>query len=363
MRWNPEIFINGREISIQSPAYFIADIASNHDGSLSLAKELIHMAKEAGADAVKFQHFEADKIVSDWGFTHLKNQLGHQAAWKKSVYDVFKECECDRSWTEELSETAEKAGIDFMSTPYDYDAVDLLDKFLPAYKIGSGDITWTQFIEYVSQKKKPVMLATGASCWGDVTRAVDSVLKHNKDIVLMQCNTNYTGSLENFKNINLNVLKNYATAYPNMVLGLSDHTPGCATVLGAVALGARVIEKHFTHDNNLPGPDHPFSMNPTAWKEMVERTRELENALGNGIKVVEKNERDTVVAQQRCIRLARDMRAGEKISDTDIEFLRPAPKGALKPHESALAVGKTLLYDKEKGSALYQLDFAEEIVC
>ena len=363
MRWNSEIFISGREISIDSPAYFIADIASNHDGSLSLAKELIYMAKDAGADAVKFQHFEADKIVSDYGFSHLKKQLSHQSAWKKSVYEVFKECECNRSWTEELSETASKAGITFMSTPYDIAALELLDKYVPAYKIGSGDITWTSFIEDVSKKKKPVFLATGASTMEDVQRAVNAVLSYNKDLVLMQCNTNYTGSLENFRNINLNVLKTYATCYPNMILGLSDHTPGCATVLGAVALGARVIEKHFTHDNNLPGPDHPFSMNPISWKEMVARTRELENALGNGIKIVEENERDTVIAQQRCIRFTRDMGAGEKICNADIEFLRPAPKGALKPYESEIALGKVLLHAKEKGDALYLSDFKEQTLC
>ena len=173
----------------------------------------------------------------------------------------------------------------------------------------------------------------------------------------MQCNTNYTGSLENFKNINLNVLKTYSVRYPDMILGLSDHTPGCATVLGAVALGARVIEKHFTHDNNVPGPDHPFSMNPASWEEMVLRTRELENALGTGIKVVENNEKDTVVAQQRCIRTRRDMHIGDIITEDSVECLRPAPVGAVKPYQMDIIIGKKLSIDKEKGDALYFSDF------
>ena len=360
MRYNSEIFIGERAVSIAEPTYFIADIASNHDGDLSLAKDLIYLAKECGADAVKFQHFEADKIVSDYGFSHLKEQLSHQSGWKKSVYEVFKECECDRTWTEELYETAKKAKIDFMSTPYDFAAADLLEKFVPAYKIGSGDITWIDFIEHISAKNKPVFLATGASTMDDVRRAVESILQHNKNIVLMQCNTNYTGSLENFRSVNLNVLKTYSVCYPNMILGLSDHTPGCSAVLGAVGFGARVIEKHFTHDNNLPGPDHPFSMNPSSWKEMVERTRELEYALGDGIKKVEENEKATVIAQQRCVRLKNNLSCGSVIKPEDIECLRPAPLDSIKPYQAKMILGKTLCANKEKGDYLTLSDFMEE---
>ena len=136
----------------------------------------------------------------------------------------------------------------------------------------------------------------------------------------MQCNTNYTGSLENFKYIQLNVLKTYRAMYPDMVLGLSDHTPGHATVLGAVALGARMIEKHFTDDINREGPDHAFSMDPHTWREMVNRTRELENALGNGVKKVEENESQTVILQRRSIRLVRDLKEGSLLNANDLEF-------------------------------------------
>lgn len=356
MRYNSEISINGREISIDSPTYFIADIASNHDGDLAKAKELIWLAKESGADAVKFQHFIAEKIVSDYGFKHLGRQAGHQAAWKKSVFEVYKECECNRNWTEELYTVAKEAEIDFFTTPYDVEAVNELDKYVPAYKIGSGDITWTQFVELVAKQNKPILLATGASDMADVRRAVDSILIHNPQLVLMQCNTNYTGSIENLKYVNLNVLKSYAVMYPNMLLGLSDHTAGCSSVLGAIALGARVVEKHFTSDNNRVGPDHAFSMNQKTWREMVDRSRELEASLGDGYKKVEENEKETVVLQQRCIRLSKDIRAGEIIHAGDIEALRPAPLGAYRPYQENEVVGRELVRDMQAGEEIYPRD-------
>lgn len=356
MRYDNRIFINNREISFDQPTYFIADIAANHDGDLERAKELIWMAKEAGADAAKFQHFKADKIVSNFGFQHLNGQFSHQASWKQSVFETYKQYECNRDWNEELALTAKKAGIDFMTTPYDYEAVELLDSYIPAYKIGSGDITWTDFIGLIAKKNRPVILATGASDMLDVERAVDTILEFNRQIVLLQCNTNYTGSLENFKYVNLNVLRTYAIRYPQMILGLSDHTPGHSTVLGAVALGARVIEKHFTDDNSRIGPDHLFSMNPKSWYEMMQRSRELEASLGTGIKTVEQNELETVVIQRRCIRLKKDLEMGEKITKDDIEVLRPAPKGAMQPYEVKNIVGKKLKASKSKGDALYETD-------
>ena len=356
MRYNSEIRIGKREVSISAPVYFIADIASNHDGKLEQAKELIWKAKEAGADAVKFQHFLADKIVSDYGFSHMGGQMSHQVAWGKSVYEVYKECECNRTWTEELVKTANEADIDFLTTPYDVEAVKQMNAYIPAYKIGSGDITWTEFIELIAQQEKPVLLATGAASMEDVERAVDAILKYNRDIVLMQCNTNYTGSLENYHYINLNVLKNYAIKYPSMLLGLSDHTQGHATVLGAVALGARVIEKHFTLDNSLKGPDHAFSMNPNSWKEMVERTRELELAMGDGCKRIEGNEQETVIVQRRAVRVRQPLTAGTILADDMLEELRPAPRDAVFPHQKSEIIGRRLRQNKEQGDYLRFID-------
>ena len=356
MNYNQEININNKKIGINEPTYFIADIAANHDGDLQRAKDLIYLAKEAGADCAKFQHFLPNKIVSDYGFKHLKTAQSHQASWEKSVYDIYEQYHCRRDWTLELVETCKKADIEFMTTPYDFEALDELDKFVNAYKIGSGDITWIDFLEKISKLNKPVLLACGASTMEDVERAINTILPINKDVILMQCNTNYTASLENYKYINLNVLKTFAQKYPNMILGLSDHTFGHSTVLGAVTLGARVIEKHFTDDNFRKGPDHKFAMNPKTWKEMVERTRELENALGNGIKEIEQNEKDTVVVQRRSIRLKNSLKAGSIITEKDIEFLRPAPLEAFFPYEKENVLNKKLLIDKEQGDCIFRSD-------
>ena len=276
------IKIGRKKISLKNPTYFIADIAANHDGSLSRAKKLIKLAAKAGADAAKFQHFSAKTIVSDKGFKSLGKKSSHQKNWGKSVYEVYKDASINLGWTKELNKECDKAGIHFFSSPYSFEMVNHLDKFVPAYKIGSGDINWLQIIEHISKKKKPVILASGASNFNDVVKAINAIKKYNNKIVLMQCNTNYTASVENFKYINLNVLKKYKEKFNNIILGLSDHTYGHSTVLGAITLGARVVEKHFTDDNNRIGPDHKFSMNPKTWREMVNATRELENSLGDG---------------------------------------------------------------------------------
>lgn len=359
MRFNSEFKIGKDIVGVNYPTYFIADIAANHDGNLNRAKELIKLAKAAGANCAKFQHFLPDKIVSDYGFKHLTTGQSHQAKWEKSVYDIYDEYHCRREWNAELVETCKKEDIEFMTTPYDYSAVDEIDKYVNAYKVGSGDITWIEFIEYISKLNKPIMLATGASSLDDVSRAMDIICKYNSNVVLMQCNTNYTADIENFKYINLNVLKKYSELYNGVVLGLSDHTLGHATVLGAVALGARVVEKHFTDDNTRKGPDHRFAMNPITWKDMVERTRELELSLGDGVKRVEGNEKDTVIIQRRSIRLNCDKKVNDIINFKDLDFLRPAPLNAYVPYEVNLVVGKRLLKDKAKGDCIYKGDFCE----
>ena len=271
-----KIKIGSNLIGKNLPTYFIADIAANHDGDLSRAKELIWLAKEAGADAAKFQHFQADTIVSDFGFRNLRGINSHQSNWNKSVFQVYKDASINPDWTAILSEESEKADIHFLTTPYDIGLVDDVNEYVPAFKVGSGDITWIQMIQYVASKQKPYMLATGASNLLDVVRAVEAGLAINHQLVLMQCNTNYTASVENFRYLNLNVLKTYRGLYPDLILGLSDHTMGYSSVLGAVALGASVIEKHFTDSNDRAGPDHHFAMNPKTWEEMVQSVRELE---------------------------------------------------------------------------------------
>ena len=347
-----EIQIENKTIGLNQPTYFIADVAANHDGDLERAKDLIYLCAEAGADAAKFQHFSANMIVSDIGFKSLGERQSHQSRWKKSVFDVYQDASINQDWTPILKETCEKAGVTFLTSPYSYELVDMVDSYLSAYKIGSGDITWSGIIDYIASKNKPVLLATGASNMDEVDIAMSTLLKHTNDIVLMQCNTNYTASLENFKYINLNVLKEYSRKYPDTILGLSDHTPGHATVLGAVTLGARVIEKHFTNDISRKGPDHKFSMDFNSWKEMVDRTRELEASLGFEKKKVEDNEKETVVLQRRSIRVKKDLMIGDTIREDDIEFLRPCPEDGLPPYEIENILNKRLIEDIKSGDCI-----------
>jgi N-acetylneuraminate synthase len=354
-----DIQIGSHTIGETNPTYFIADISANHDGDLERARLLIRLAKEAGADAAKFQNFRAPEIVSDFGFRALGSQLSHQSTWKKSVFEVYQDASIPFEWTPALKEACDQTGIDYFSSPYDFAATDMLDPFVPAYKIGSGDIDWIEALEHIASKGKPVILATGAANIGEVQRAVHTIRAINPQLALMQCNTNYTASLENFDHIHLNVLTTYRTMFPDLVLGLSDHTPGHATVLGAVALGARVIEKHFTDDNSRVGPDHPFSMTPGAWREMVDCTRELERALGSADKYVTENEQHTAIVQRRCLRAARAVAAGEVFSREMIAVLRPATPGAICPDEIDGVLGLRAITDIPAGKELRWIDLGE----
>jgi N-acetylneuraminate synthase len=324
------------------PSYFIADIAANHDGDLSRAKELIHLCAEAGANAAKFQNFQAATIVSDYGFKALGGQQSHQAAWKKSVFDVYADASLPMHWTAELKACCDEAGIDYFTSPYDLKMLQDLSQYVAAWKLGSGDITWHSSIEAMAKDGKPFFMATGAATMEEVEAAVAVAKAHTDKLCVMQCNTNYTASVENFHHIALNVLKSYATAFPDVVLGLSDHTPGHATVLGAVALGARAVEKHFTDDMGREGPDHKFSMDPTSWRDMVDRTRELEAALGPSEKRVMDNETKTVVLQRRAIRTTRALSAGDVLEEADLFPLRPCPPEGLPPYRTPELVGRTL---------------------
>lgn len=349
----PEFCVGDRRIGLGHPTYFIADIAANHDGSLDRAIELVHLAARAGAEAAKFQHFRAPHIVSDYGFRALGGQKSHQSRWRKSVYEVYEAASLPWEWTAPLQKACVEAGIHFFSAPYDLEGVAMLDGAgVPAFKLGSGDITFLEIVECMAQSGKPLFVATGASDLADVQRLMATVRPFGIPVCLMQCNTNYTGDRENLRHVHLNVLKSYAVLYPDVTLGLSDHTPGYVTVLGAVALGARAIEKHFTDDTTREGPDHGFSMDPGKWREMVDRTRDLEAALGSPEKRVADNERDTVVLQRRCLRAKRDLAAGHVLTAADVEPLRPAPIDAIFPYDLSRVIGRKLVRPLLRGEHL-----------
>lgn len=343
--------------SAASPTYFIADIAANHDGSLERAIELIKLAAEAGADAAKFQNFKAQTIVSSQGFKDLGKKMTHQATWKKDVVEVYKDAELPMEWTESLAKACADNGIDYFTAPYDLEFIPHFARRMPYFKVGSGDITWKESLEMMASQGKPILLATGASELWEVERAVKLVSQFNIPIVLMQCNTNYTGSEDNFDYLNLLALNEFREKFPDVILGLSDHSIGHIAVLGAVALGARAIEKHFTDDTNRVGPDHGFSLDPISWKKMVEETRILERCLGNGHKRVEPNEVEARIVQRRALRFTRDMQAGATVSSDDVIALRPCPTDGIDPFDLDDVVGRKLVKEVSRDQLIRKSDF------
>jgi len=345
-----DFYIGNRLVGPGHPPYFIADIGANHDGSLERAFRLIELAKEAGADAAKFQNFTASKIVSREGFEKLQGKLSHQSGWKKSVYEVYEDASISTDWTPELKRKCDEVGIEYFTSPYDFDAVDHIDPYVNVYKIGSGDITWLEIIKHIAQKGKPVIIATGAADLEDVERAMEVLVAAGVNISLLQCNTNYTVDADKYKYVNLNVLKTFQEKYPDILLGLSDHTLGLATVAGSIALGARIIEKHFTDDNDREGPDHKFAMNPKSWRNMVDISNEIFYSLGDGVKRVEPNEVQSQVVQQRSLRAKEDIKTGTLLTAEHFEALRPCPSDAFKPYELDRLIGKKLVTDIKKGA-------------
>ncbi len=340
-----KIRIADRWVGEGEPAYIIAEIGSNFDGSMDRAKMLIDLAKECGADAAKFQCFTAPKIVSKEAFDRIK--VGFQSKWKKSVYEVYQSAEFPRDWHEELFQYARSKEIHFLSAPYDFDAVDIInDLGVPALKIGSGDITWHEILKYIAEKGKPIILGTGASTIAEVEEAVKVIRQTgNNEIILLQCVTNYPSS---FESANIRAMKTMGETFDTLV-GYSDHTPGSIVPLGAVSLGGCVIEKHFTDDKTRPGPDHPFAMDGKDFKEMVDHIRTLEKAMGSPVKDLYPEENVTAVIQRRCLRAAKDMSKGQRVTEDMIDVLRPSAKDGLDPKYKDLLIGREIKADMQKG--------------
>ncbi len=321
MDFNKKIKIGNKTIGLDYPTYFIAEIGGNFDGSIEKAKKLIDAAKEAGADCAKFQTFTAETIVSEGGFSKMQLH-GVHGTWGRTVSEVFKDVEFPIAWHREIADYCNKIGIDFSTSPYNKEAVDLCaDMKVPFIKIGSGEITWLEMIEYIAQKGLPIMLATGDATMSEIDEAVRTIEKTgNKDLVLMQCITNYPSKIDS---ANVNVLKTYMNAF-DCLTGYSDHSPGHVVALASVVLGGRVIEKHFTLNKHDKGPDHPHSMEPHEFKFMVDSIREVERAMGSTRKEVVEEEGETVYVQRRCLYAKRDIKKGQVIADSDLDVLRPA---------------------------------------
>lgn len=349
--FSQEIEIGNKIIGLDHPTYIIAEIGANFDGSIERAKELVRAAKECGADCAKFQTFTAEKIVSAEGFKKMTLH-GVHGSWGRSVYDVFKDVEFPHEWHREISDYCKEIGIDFSTSPYDKEAVDLCCELdVPFIKIGSGDITWLSMLEYIAKKGKPMMLATGDATISEIDDAVRTILSTgNNQLILMQCVTNYPSKLES---ANIRVIEAYQKMY-NIVTGYSDHAPGSVVALGAVALGARVIEKHFTLDKTLAGPDHPHSMNPEEFSFMVKSIRELEKSLGTSFKQPVEEEAETIYVQRRGLCAKNEIEVGAEIKATDIDVLRPAL--GIPPKFESVVSGKIAGRKILKGEPIYWED-------
>ena len=342
------IKIGSRLVGDGQPVFFIADIGANFDGNLEKAKKLALAAKESGADVIKFQTFLAEKIVSGPSFAKMKLK-GVHGSWGKPIDQIFKKAEFPREWHKELFDYCKEMSVAFSSSPYDFEGVDLLDKLgVDFFKIGSGEITWHEMLKYIAQKGKPMILATGDSVMVEVEEAVRIIQETgNNNLILLQCITNYPSKIES---ANINVLKTYQTVF-DIITGYSDHSPGDIVVLGAVALGAKVIEKHFTLSKKDKGPDHPHSMEPQEFKQMVEKVRLLEKALGSTKKEVVEEEAETVIVQRRSLHAKKDIPKGEIIGKDDIIELRPAV--GILPKHKAVVIDQRAKRDIKAYEAIY----------
>ncbi len=343
-----QIALGNRVVGNGHPSYIIAEIGANFDNSLAKAKELCHAAKESGADCAKFQSFISEKIVSGNGFRKMQLK-GVHGTWGKPVEQVFKEAEFPREWHQEVSEYCNKIGIHFSTSPYDKEAVDLcVDLNVPFIKIGSGEITWLEMLSYIASKNIPMILATGDATLSEIDEAIRTIEESgNRNLILLQCITNYPSMIES---ANINVLKTYQSAF-DILTGYSDHSPGDVVILGSVALGGCVIEKHFTLDKKGQGPDHPHSMDVAELALMVKRVRELEIAMGSTRKFVVEEETETVYVQRRGLYINKDIPAGYIITEDDITVLRPAL--GIAPKYKSTIIGKTAKCDLKAYEPIY----------
>ena len=345
-----ELKINQKIIDSKRPTYFIAEIGSNFDGSIERAISLIKLAKESGANAAKFQHYTAKTLVSQKGFEKIKLK-SHQSNWNGSVYDIYDKASLNVDWTKILFDECKKQNIDFLTSPYSLDLLKKTADYMSVIKVGSGDITYKQLLEKMLFFDKPILLATGASTMEDVKKAMN-IFYGKVPVCLMQCNTNYEANADHDKYQNLNVLSTYRKLWPNAQIGLSCHRKGHLSVIAAVTLGARIIEKHFTDDDSRSGPDHGFAMNPKNFKNMIDEVRILEKMLGNGNKVIEENEASTFQIQRRSITINKNFIKGQIITSKDIDFLRPFLINSFRPDEEHKVIGKKVIKDLEKGTTI-----------
>jgi len=285
-----------------------------------LAKQLVREAQKAGADCVKFQTFRADEIVvSDAPKANYQLKSTDRL---ETQLKMLKELELSKESFQELVAYCKRCGIEFLSTPYSYRDVDLLEELgVNAFKVASGQLTETPFLEYVAKKGKPLIVSTGMSTWSEVKEAVGAIQNVGmEDLILLQCTTNYPSHM---KDAHLRVISSFIQAF-SFPIGYSDHTTGETAILGSIALGAKVIEKHFTLDKKMKGPDHSSSMEPMELKNLIEKIRDLEVAMGTNTKTLTDVERVNAQGMKRSLASIGRIPSGAKFESSMLTFKRPA---------------------------------------
>lgn len=313
--------------------FIIAEIGINHNGSLERLLTMIDVAKEAGADAVKLQVMTGPDLVSSKVIYNYRDADGE---YSKPLYKIFEDSRVEYEWLEIIYSHAKKKGIICFSTPFSFNAVDQLESVgNPIYKISSGDITHTPLIEYISKTGKPIIISTGKSNITDIERAVKFATSNKtNDLALLHCVSNYPTPPEE---LNLNVIKTLKNKF-GLPIGFSDHSEGHFSSVLAVATGAKIIEKHFTLDKSLPGPDHWFSLDPQELKRLVDNIRDVEVILGDGLKEIGENEKAVYYRASRSIVAKKAIPAGTVLTEELVDFKRPGD--GLKPYELDELLGK-----------------------
>jgi N-acetylneuraminate synthase/N,N'-diacetyllegionaminate synthase len=319
----------------------IAEAGVNHNGNYERALELIDKAAEAGADYVKFQTFKAEKIVNK-SVIKAEYQINNMAEdTDNSQYNMLKKLEMPEQWHYDLKIYAEKKGIKFLSTGFDEDSINFLDQLgMPFYKIPSGEITHKKYLELIASKGKEIIISTGMASISDIRNCINVFIQNGitKDMItVLHCNTEYPTPIHD---VNLLAMKTIGKEF-DVKIGYSDHTEGIEVPIAAVALGAVVIEKHFTLDKNLPGPDHKASLNPNELKEMVRTIRNIEKALGDGQKIPSPSEKKNITIARKSLHFYKDLNEGHILSTDDFIALRPG--SGISPMEIDNFIGKKLI--------------------
>lgn len=334
----------------------IAEAGVNHNGEIQKAIELIDVASKAGVDVVKFQTFKADKIVSKRA-KKAKYQSENIGDDDDNQYNMLKSLELSEEDHYRLIQECDKRGIQFFSTAFDVDGIDFLDRLgMPFFKSPSGEITNYPYLKRLAEKGKPVILSTGMADLHEVKNALEVLLKyglHKDDITVLHCNTEYPTPM---KDVNLKAMNTMGVEL-GVKVGYSDHTLGIEVPIAAVAMGAKVIEKHFTLDRDLPGPDHRASLEPDKLKEMVTAIRKIELAIsGSGKKEPSRSENENINIVRKSIHVAESIKEGEQLNDRNLISLRPG--NGISPMYWEDILGKRANTDLQQGQQLNWSDFS-----